>query len=125
MKRRIAREKALQILFSLDNEEYDVTTTIEYSLTEEEHDPFLLDLVQGVVDKKEEIDEKIKQHLVKWSLSRLAVVERTLLRIATYELFYLKDAPESVVINESIEIAHVFGDDKSGKFINGVLSKML
>ncbi|MFC4404251.1 transcription antitermination factor NusB [Gracilibacillus xinjiangensis] len=125
MKRRTAREKALQILFPLDREEYNVDEAMNYLIGEEEQDSFLINIVNGVVKNKAEIDEKITKHLEKWSLGRLATVERTLLRIATYELFYEKDAPSSVVINEAIEIAHIFGDDKSGKFINGVLSKML
>ncbi|MGP4042315.1 transcription antitermination factor NusB [Gracilibacillus sp. D59] len=125
MKRRTAREKALQILFSLDTEEYDLATTVEHTLEENEHDPFLLNLVNGVATNRQAIDEKIKGHLEKWSLERVALVEKTLLRMAVYELFYSKDAPESVIINEVIEIAHIFGDDKSGKFINGVLSKMI
>ncbi|KAB8128471.1 transcription antitermination factor NusB [Gracilibacillus oryzae] len=125
MKRRTAREKALQILFPLDREEYNVNEAMNYLISDEEQDSFLINLVNGVVQNKEEIDEKISANLQKWSLNRLATVERTLLRIATYELFYAQDAPSSVVINEAIEIAHIFGDDKSGKFINGVLSKML
>ncbi|WP_066193034.1 MULTISPECIES: transcription antitermination factor NusB [Gracilibacillus] len=125
MKRRTAREKALQILFSLDAEEYDVQTTKEYILEEDEQDPFLLQIVEGVIQHQVEIDQKIKNHLEKWTIARIAVVERTLLRMATYELFYYKDAPESVIINEAIELAHIFGDEKSGKFINGVLSKMM
>ncbi|WP_058307487.1 transcription antitermination factor NusB [Gracilibacillus massiliensis] len=125
MKRRAAREKALQILFSLDIEEYDLETTLENTLDGEDRDSFLLSIVNGVIENQKEIDEKIVNHLEKWSITRLAFVEKTLLRMATYELFYLKDAPESVVINEVIEIAHIFGDEKSGKFINGVLSKMI
>lgn len=125
MKRRTAREKALQILYSIDNEGYNLELTKEEMLEENQHHPFLLDLLDGVVKNKGEIDERISQHLEKWSLKRLAGVERTLLRIATYELFYVEDAPATVVINEAIEIAHKFGEEKSGKFINGVLSKML
>lgn len=125
MKRRTAREKALQILYSIDTEEYNLELTKQEILKENEHHPFLLDLLNGVVRNKDEIDERISQYLEKWSLKRLAGVERTLLRIATYELFYLEDAPPTVIINEAIEIAHKFGDEKSGKFINGVLSKML
>ncbi|SHN12498.1 transcription antitermination factor NusB [Gracilibacillus kekensis] len=125
MKRRAAREKALQVLFSLDIEEYDLETTLENTLDSEERDSFLLSIVNGVIENQQEIDEKITKHLENWSIKRLAFVEKTLLRMATYELFYLKDAPESVVINEVIEIAHIFGDEKSGKFINGVLSKMI
>ncbi len=120
----MAREKALQVLFSIDQSDFDAEESMKY-IIEDESDDFLIRIVHGVVNHQQEIDKKISQHLEKWSLQRLAAVERTLLRIATYELFYDKDAPENVVINEAIEIAHVFGDDHSGKFINGVLSKML
>ncbi|WP_163537740.1 transcription antitermination factor NusB [Gracilibacillus sp. YIM 98692] len=125
MKRRTAREKALQILFPLDGSDFDLETSMEYIIENKEKNEFLLNLVSGVVENKDEIDGKISKHLEKWSLSRLATVERTLLRMATYELYYGVDTPESVVINEAIEIAHKYGDDKSGKFINGVLSKMI
>ena len=59
-----------------------------------------------------------------WSLNRLANVEKTLLRIATFEIFYELGTPKGVAINEAIEIAHIYGDEKSGQFINGVLAKM-
>lgn len=124
MKRRNARQKALQILFSLDSTDFDAETTMEVILNENEKDAFLLDLVEGVIANKAAIDEKIKANLEKWSLNRVAAVERTLLRIAAYEMLYRQDAPDSVVINEAIEIAHVFGGENSGKFINGILSKM-
>ncbi|MFC4388569.1 transcription antitermination factor NusB [Gracilibacillus marinus] len=124
MKRRTAREKALQILFPLDQEDFNLEQAIQYQIDLEDRDDFLLQLIEGVVANQAKIDQKISDHLEKWSLHRLANVERALLRIATFELFFHQDAPPNVVINEAIEIAHVFGDDKSGKFINGVLSKM-
>ncbi|RCW65410.1 transcription antitermination factor NusB [Saliterribacillus persicus] len=125
MKRHDAREKAFQLLFQLDIHEVDIEEGLNQLLEDIKPDEFLLTLVNGVIDNKEAIDERISTHLENWSLNRIASVERTLLRISTYELFYYKDAPESVIINEAIELSHVFGDEKSGKFINGVLSKMI
>ncbi|CQR46786.1 hypothetical protein BN1058_01061 [Paraliobacillus sp. PM-2] len=125
MNRRNAREKAFQILFSIDNENFDPNESKEQLLDEEAASDFLDSLVYGVFQNKTEVDQRISNHLEKWSLNRLATVEKTLLRIATYEMFYDIDTPHGVAINEAIELAHVYGDEKSGKFINGVLSKMI
>ncbi|GAA5415468.1 transcription antitermination protein NusB [Paraliobacillus ryukyuensis] len=126
MNRRNAREKAFQILFSIDNESFEPKEAINNVLDEEEvQSDFLTMLILGVHQNKAEIDEKITKNLEKWSLSRIATVERTLLRIATFEMFYELETPYGVAINEAVELANVYGDDKSGKFINGVLSKMI
>jgi len=88
-------------------------------------DEYLSRLVLGVIERKAEIDELIIQNLEKWSLDRLATVDRNLLRIATYELKYFRnEIPENVILDEAIEIAKIYGDDQSSKFINGVLSKV-
>lgn len=126
MNRRNAREKAFQILFSIDNESFEPKEAINNVLDEEEvQSDFLTMLILGVHQNKAKIDEKITKNLEKWSLSRIATVERTLLRIATFEMFYELETPYGVAINEAVELANVYGDDKSGKFINGVLSKMI
>lgn len=88
-------------------------------------DDFLQMLVLGVVKEKQAIDEIISRHLEKWSLQRLPSVEKTVLRIATYELKYMEDIPENVSINEAVNLAKMYGDEKSGKFVNGVLSKII
>lgn len=123
MNRRMAREKAFQVLFSMDNEGYDVEEAIELIL-EQEPNEFMSLLIHGVVNEKETIDEKIVNHLENWTINRLATVERILLRMATYEIFSDLNTPKGVAINEAIELAHIYGDEKSGKFINGVLAKM-
>ncbi len=125
MKRRDAREKAFQILFSIDNDNFDPIESMERVLEEEISSDFLTKIIQGVYQNRKEIDEKITNHLEHWSLHRIATVEKTLLRIATFEMFYEVSTPHGVAINEAIELAHVYGDEKSGKFINGVLSKMV
>lgn len=124
MNRRTAREKALQALFQMDISETDVAETVSFVLNGEEEDEFLLALVTGVTTHKEIIDQLIRDHLEKWALERLANVDRHLLRIAVYELKYSEDVPDKVVLNEAIELAKVFGDDESSRFVNGVLSKI-
>jgi len=125
MKRRTAREKALQALFQIDVSNTEPTLAIEHVLEGEAGDEYLSRLVLGVIERKAEIDELIIQNLEKWSLDRLATVDRNLLRIATYELKYFRnEIPENVILDEAIEIAKIYGDDQSSKFINGVLSKV-
>ncbi|MEN8700927.1 transcription antitermination factor NusB [Bacillus infantis] len=124
MKRRTAREKALQALFQIDVSQADPSEAIDHVLEGEEGDDYLTLLVTGVLENKEEIDNMIKQYLEKWKLERLATVDRNLLRQGVYELKYSNDVPANVVIDEAIEIAKIFGDDQSSRFINGVLSKV-
>lgn len=124
MNRRTAREKALQALFQIDVSQADPQDAIQHVLEEEQNDTFLSQLVEGVVHHKDEIDQLIVAHLEKWSLERLANVDRNLLRMAVFELKYLPDVPPKVVMNEAIEIAKRFSDDQSSRFVNGVLSKI-
>lgn len=125
MKRRTAREKALQALFQIDMSEADPKEAILHVLEEERGDDYLSNLVSGVVEHKSQIDEMIKEHLEKWTIERIAPVDRNLLRLAVYELVYLKEeVPSTVVIDEAIEIAKIFGDEHASRFVNGVLSKI-
>ncbi len=126
MKRRTAREKALQALFQVDIGKNDAEDALRHVAGDvEKMDPFLKSLFLGTVKRLDEIDEIIKKHLENWSIDRLANVDRNLLRIAVYEMKYIDDVPLTVTINEAIEIAKRFGDEKSGRFINGVLSKVM
>ncbi|MUK87169.1 transcription antitermination factor NusB [Ornithinibacillus sp. L9] len=125
MKRHAAREKAFQILFQLDINDTNPTELINELLDAEEQDEFLQSLVRGVFSHKNDIDQTISNHLENWTIQRLASVERTIVRIATYEINFLEDVPTNVSINEAIELAHRYGDEKSGKFVNGVLSKII
>lgn len=125
MKRTTAREKAMQILFQLEINDIDPVQAIGNHLGEEKSDKFLLMLVLGVEENKERIDNVIIQHLENWTIDRIASVERTVLRIATYEIIFVDSIPESVSINEGVELAKKYADEKSGKFVNGVLSKII
>lgn len=121
MKRRQARELALQALFQLENHEISIEEAIGH--VTEEQDAFLTQLVLGTIEHKEEIDNSLVDKLENWSLARLPKIERTVLRIAVYELLFTEEIPAKVVINEALEICKVFGDEKSSRFVNGVLSK--
>lgn len=123
MKRREAREKAVQTLFQLEGTELTIEEAMAYVLEEEKTDAFFEQVVRGTVENQEAIDASLTEKLENWSLNRLAKVDRTILRLAVYELVYTPDTPQSVVMNEAIELSKTFGDDKSSKFVNGVLSK--
>ena len=125
MNRHEAREKAFQILFQIDMNDIDPQSAMENILDSYEIDPFLNHLVQGVVKNKPSIDQTIANHMEKWSIHRIASVEKTIMRIATYEMMFLEDIPPGVSINEAVELAKIYGDAESGKFVNGVLSKII
>nr|MDH3164087.1 transcription antitermination factor NusB [Bacillus licheniformis] len=124
MKRRTAREKALQSLFQIDVSDIEPNEAMRHALDGQESDAFFEQLVYGVLENKEKIDEMIKRHLVNWKLDRLANVDRAILRLSAYEMIFLDDIPVNVSMNEAIELAKQFGDDKSAKFVNGVLSNI-
>lgn len=122
MKRREAREKAVQTLFQLDHNEMNIDEAITY-VTDAPLNPFYEQIVRGTAEHLEEIDKEITDKLENWSIDRLPKIERTVLRLAVYELLYNDEVPDRVVLNEAIELCKTFGDDKSGRFVNGVLSK--
>jgi len=82
------------------------------------------DYINGIKSKINEIDEIIQKYLENWTLDRLSVVDRNLLRLGTYELLFVPDVPIEVTIDEIIELGKTFGTENSGKFVNGVLDKI-
>lgn len=125
MNRHTAREKAFQVLFQLDMNDNTPERALEDHLEELEIDAFLMSLVQGVAEHKTAIDDTISMHLENWTIDRIASVEKTILRIAILEINYKDDIPTNVSINEAVELANMYGDEKSGKFVNGVLKKIV
>lgn len=123
--RRLERLRAVQALFQVDligvSWEEALRSTLE---EDEEITPFMKQLVAGTVEHIEEIDEILSANLVKWKLNRVANVDRAVLRMAVYEMKYMDDIPKNVTLNEAIELAKAFGGEESGKFVNGVLSKI-
>ncbi|EAD8624686.1 transcription antitermination factor NusB [Listeria monocytogenes] len=123
MKRREAREKALQALFQIELNEMSLDKAIK-NIMEDEQDDYMEKLVEGVMANKAEIDAIIEPNLDNWRMDRLSKVDLSLLRLSVYEIKYLDDVPNRVSLNESIEIAKIYSDEKSSKFINGVLANI-
>lgn len=125
MKRRTAREKALQALFQIDLSGTEVHDALNHVLDEnEKQDDYLDFLVNGTISNKDQIDEIIKSNLENWTLERLNNIDRNILRISVFEMLKSTEVPVNSVIDEGIEIAKAYGDDQSGKFVNAVLSKV-
>lgn len=128
MKRRKAREYALQILFQLDIRKEKPSAAVlrhfwaEYE-PDEEVKAFSEEIVKGTYKHIAKINELLHQCAKNWSLDRMAVVDRNVLRMAVYEILYRIDIPTSVTINEAIEIAKKYGTDESGSFVNGILDR--
>lgn len=85
---------------------------------------YFLDIVQGVMEKKDEIDGLIQNHARGWSLDRMPKVDLAIMRLAIYELKFRQDIPWNVSINEAVELAKKYGGDQSKTFINGVLGNV-
>ncbi|WP_226679939.1 transcription antitermination factor NusB [Sutcliffiella horikoshii] len=125
MKRSESREKALQAIFQMDLSDIAPDEAIANVLEEgEKPADFLSSIVFGTKEHQEEIDSTLKSHLEKWSLDRLGTVDRTILRMTVFEMMFVEEIPVNVSMNEAIELAKTFGDDKSSGFINAVLSKV-
>ncbi len=129
MKRRKAREHALQLLFQLDIRKEKPSATVlkhfwaEYD-ADEDVKAFAEEIVKGTFKHFTKINGIIHQCAKNWSLDRMAVVDRNVLRMAVYEILYRIDIPSSVTINEAIEIAKKYGTDDSGAFVNGILDSV-
>jgi len=126
--RRKSRELALQALYQgelagetglLDFEEFCAHFQVNRKAM-----PYAKKLLHGVQDQREEINQLISRYAENWRLERMSVIDRNILRLAVFELYYQDDVPTSVAINEAVEIAKRYSTDDSGPFINGILDAM-
>lgn len=127
-RRRQSREFALKMLFQIDIGQLESKNVIAYFLSEQKASDDVKDyakqITNGVLEEQAEIDSKISKQAHRWSLDRIAGIERNILRIATYELWRCPDVPKNVIINEAIEIAKKYSNEESGSFVNGILDKL-
>jgi N utilization substance protein B len=129
MNRRKAREFALQQLFQSEfkgeDEQFPFSDTMQSGgKVDEGEKGFTDELVRGTLGHAEEIDSIIQKAADNWEISRMAVVDRNIMRCAVYELVYRKDIPTAVSINEALEIAKKYSSIDSVSFINGLLDKI-
>lgn len=148
-KRRKARELVLQFLFQTDMNppaprgaaerlpgetagedgadaviQSEIASFWENFKTEEEGRSFFNQLAAGVMANRDQIDALINAASENWRISRMATVDRNILRFSVYEIVYLDDIPSSVTINEAVEIAKRYGSEESPSFVNGILDKI-
>jgi N utilization substance protein B len=128
-KRHLAREVAMQVIFELEHRDADPEEAVRYHLDDEhvggEQAAFAVRLVRGTLENQDAIDQEIGDSSTHWKLDQMAGVERAVLRLATYELLFCPDVPVKAAINESIELAKTFGGDEAGRFVNGVLGRIV
>jgi N utilization substance protein B len=127
LERRKARHQALHILYQREiTEELTSRILAEGTFNEEDGQPtdFCRRLLLGVETHQARIDGVIEEISENWSLSRMPLVDRNILRLAVFEILYLDEVPDSVAINEAVEMAKVYGGDDSSKFVNGILGRL-
>lgn len=127
-KRRIARERVLQVLYAYTMNKDSLESLIEGTLTDipdNSDKEFARDLINRVIIHADELDNEIKKRVDNWEMNRIALIDKLLLRMGMCELLYFPDIPPKVSINESIEIAKIYSTGGSGKFINGILDAVL
>lgn len=123
-----ARRQALQILYQREITGDSIESILaeqSFNAEDGELSEFCLDLLRGVEGNQEAIDDQLSAISEHWSVSRMPLVDRNILRLATYEILYLDDVPGSVSINEAVEMAKTYGGDDSSKFVNGVLGRLV
>jgi transcription antitermination factor NusB len=129
-KRTFSRECALKILYRIEISKESVDDSLKDfwsksidSADKETHD-FAEALVKGIHENILAIDEMISKYTDNWEISRMAVIDKNVMRMSIYEMLFRDDIPLNVSINEAIELAKKYGDVDSGKFVNGILDKI-
>ena len=124
-----ARELTMQALYQLDVQGPDLFQILDRFFTEADEDDLVRNLAsdwtKGTWENLEQCDEPIIASTIKWQFTRLSPVDKSILRLAVYQLKFCPDIPPKVVINEAIELAKKFSTDKSPAFVNGVLDAIL
>ena len=129
-KRTKAREYALKVLYQIEMTKDGYKEALESFWgrepeREESIREFASQLVKGVAENIKEIDETITKYTTNWQIGRMAVIDRNILRMATFEIQHLDDIPPKVSVNEAVDMAKKYGDKDSSKFVNGILDKII
>ena len=123
-----AREAALKTLYQIDVTRDSPAEALKiffrHHRVSVSSQPFVARLVEGTAQHLAEIDPLLRRHATNWTLERMAIVDRNILRLGAYELLHETETPPKVVINEAVELAKRFGTADSGKFVNGVLDSI-
>jgi N utilization substance protein B len=123
--RREGRRRAIDVLYQADVTRRDPRVVLaEWTAADRPVDAFAERLVEGVAEHRDEIDELIGANAEHWTLERMATLDRTILRLAVFELLHGDDTPPGVAISEAVAIAKELSTEESGRFVNGVLGRI-
>ncbi len=127
--RTFLRGIALQALYEYDLSDHSITDILtnrfdSENVPDDDAKKFVIDLVVGVINNKNEIDDMIRKYASDWPIEQIAAIDRNIIRIAAYEFAVAKETPDRVAINESVELAKTFGSETAPKFVNGVLGSI-
>jgi N utilization substance protein B len=121
-----ARKRALDILYEAELRDDAILGTL--ARLQERSDPpipeYTVTLVQGVVTEQRQIDTLLRRHSEGWSLERMPVIDRNVLRVGTYELLYQDDVPDAVAVSEAVDLVRQLSTDESPNFVNGLLGRL-
>src|SRR5438270_11667844 len=120
--RRESRERALSLLYEADVK--DASPADVLGALPVEPDPFVVDLVRGVGTNTDRIDALISRYAIDWTVDRMPLIDRAVLRIAVYELLERADVPTGAVLSEAVELAKRYSTEETGRFVNGVLGSV-
>lgn len=120
--RREARERALSLLYEAEAKDCDARQVL--ASLPLEPDPFAAEVVRGVAEDREVADEIIRRYSRGWSLERMPVVDRNLLRMAIFELSRRPDVPTGAILSEAVDLAKRYSTEDSGRFVNGMLASI-
>lgn len=124
-----ARKRALDVLFEAEQRHLDPITLLADRVaepgTEAALPQYSVDIVEGVIDRLDRIDELLETYSHEWSLDRMPAVDRALLRIGTWEILFNADVPDAVAIDEAVELSRSLSTDDSPVFVNGLLGRIL
>jgi transcription antitermination protein NusB len=120
-----ARKQALDVLYEADLKDRPLAGVLAAHIRDDESlDPFAVELIRGVYRHLEELDGLIEEHSRGWKLSRMPIVDRNILRLALFELLHSDEVPTAVAIDEAVELAKELSTADSGRFVNGLLSRV-
>jgi transcription antitermination protein NusB len=123
-----SREIALQVLYEIDSVGHSPENALDRILTRiiisEEVVNFARELINGVIQNREKLDQNIRDFAPAWPLDQISIIDRNILRLAIFEILLDNKIPIKVAINEAVELAKTFGSDNSSRFINGVLGSV-
>lgn len=127
--RRRARTIALQVLYEIDSVGHPAESTLERHLAEAgpatDTNQYARRLVEGVLGRKNEIDQRIAAAAPAWPLDQMAKIDKNVLRLAIFEILFNNTVPLKAAVNEAVELAKTFGSENSAKFVNGVLGSII